>query len=598
MSQLNFHRLSNIVQSTFRRFPLAVSSMLLATMAALALSHELSDWEVHQTTQWLKIIFGLAIGLPIHFCFSILNERTQYSSTQKWIVYGLGIALHLGLYFFIQNIAITEEGGIISLLNTLIIAHLLASVVPFLLRFRQTPFWNYNHLLFSTFLSSSFFSAVIYAGLAIAYTAISVLLSNEIISETLYIDTFILIAGIFHTFFFLSKIPSDLPEEIEYPETLTRLNTWILAPLVVIYMAILYLYTAKITFMGKLPEGWVSIWILAFTIVGILTWLLAYPLLAQAQAKRIVQWVRYYFWALIPLLGQLWWAILYRVLQYGITEPRAIILFIAFWLTLVILYVLISNKKTLIFIPTSLLVAAIVYTFGGPISASQWSYRSQLARWQDMMQHPELYTERTISDQLDYLNDWHWDESAEWTALLNCNAPLSNQDDNTYDSRYLRYQSLDSCLFALALKTMEDTSNVLVAAAEPPAVVDLKWDEFEIQGFDFLVNSVNSSNVETNFLFNGDQFEMKLTCNNQDFQIFFTRNEDSRTLDLFTLFSNYVATHQALMNKPSISIKSPLHYSWEDNQYYYSLKFSSISFLNELPVQLYSSSGILLIKKK
>ncbi len=77
MSQLNFHRLSNIIQSTFRRFPLAVSSMLLATMAALALSHELTDWEVHQTTLWLKIIFGLAIGLPIHFCFSILNERTQ-----------------------------------------------------------------------------------------------------------------------------------------------------------------------------------------------------------------------------------------------------------------------------------------------------------------------------------------------------------------------------------------------------------------------------------------------------------------------------------------------------------------------------------------
>ena len=596
MSQLNFHRLSNIVQSTFRRFPLAVSSMLLATMAALALSHELTDWEVHQTTLWLKIIFGLAIGLPIHFCFSILNERTQYSSTQKWIVYGLGIALHLGLYFFIQNIAITEEGGIISLLNTLIIAHLLASVVPFLLRFRQTPFWNYNHLLFSTFLSSSFFSAVIYAGLAIAYTAISVLLSNEIISETLYIDTFILIAGIFHTFFFLSKIPSDLPEEIEYPETLTRLNTWILAPLVVIYMAILYLYTAKITFMGKLPEGWVSIWILAFTIVGILTWLLAYPLLAQAQAKRIVQWVRYYFWALIPLLGLLWWAILYRVLQYGITEPRAIILFIAFWLTLVILYVLISNKKTLIFIPTSLLVAAIVYTFGGPISASQWSYRSQLARWQDMMQHPELYTERTISDQLEYLNDWHWSDAKEWMAPLNCHSSMVVFDDTPNESRYARYQSLDSCLTALQLQTMEDTSSVEVSA-EAEMIKTIQFEKFDIQGYDYLVHSVESLHNEMPFFYSENNFKVDVEAGDQ-LILQFTKNGEKNIFDLTTSFHDFIQANAIILERPIPELPAPFQFSWEDDQFRYRLQFTRITFQHSRPIQLFNTDSFLLIQKK
>lgn len=596
MSQLNFHRLSNIVQSTFRRFPLAVSSMLLATMAALALSHELTDWEVHQTTQWLKIIFGLAIGLPIHFCFSILNERTQYSSTQKWIVYGLGIALHLGLYFFIQNIAITEEGGIISLLNTLIIAHLLASVVPFLLRFRQTPFWNYNHLLFSTFLSSSFFSAVIYAGLAIAYTAISVLLSNEIISVTLYIDTFILIAGIFHTFFFLSKIPSDLPEEIEYPETLTRLNTWILAPLVVIYMAILYLYTAKITFTGKLPEGWVSIWILAFTIVGILTWLLAYPLLAQAQAKRIVQWVRYYFWALIPLLGLLWWAILYRVLQYGITEPRAIILFIAFWLTLVILYVLISNKKTLIFIPTSLLVVAIVYTFGGPISASQWSYRSQLARWQDMMQHPELYTERTISDQLEYLNDWHWSDAKEWMAPLNCHSSMVVFDDTPNESRYVRYQSLDSCLTALQLQTMEDTSAIQVAEATS-MIKTIYFEEFNIQGFDFLLNSIQSYSGGVYFVYDQTNFKIQIS-QGDELQVILTKRGEEISYDLTSSFADFIQTNALLLERPNPKFNIPFQFSWEDEQYRYRFQFTQINFQHTAPIRIFSADGFLLIQKK
>lgn len=596
MGQLNFRQLSSIVKSTFGRFPLAVSSMCLATLAAFALSHQLSEWEVNKTTQLLKIIFGLGIGLPIHFCFAIFNERTQLIKTRKRIVLAIGLVLHIALYAFIQMIPITEEGGMLSLLNALLVVHLLAAVFPFITSFHQQQFWNYNHLLFSTFLSSSFFSVIIYGGLAVAYTAIGTLLSKEMISETLYIDTFICIAGLFHTFYFLSRIPIDLPKELEFSESLSRLITWILAPLVVIYTVILYLYTIKIAWTGTLPEGWVSIWILAFTIIGLLTWLLAYPLLAETSAKRIIKWVKYYFWALIPLLGLMWWAILYRILEYGVTEPRAVILFIAIWLSTVILYVIASNRKTVIFIPTSLLLVAIVYTFGGPISANQLSYRSQLARWQDMMQHPELYTERTINDQLEYLNDWHWSDAKEWMAPLNCHSSMVVLDDNPNESRYVRYQSLDSCLTALELKTMEDTSSIQVSA-ESSLIKTIQFEKFNIQGYDYLVHSIESFNGGANFVFNKSNFKVEVNTGDQ-LMLQFSRNGEESSLDLTSSFADFIKANETILQRPIPQFDTPFQFSWEDDEYRYRFQFTHITFQHSLPIKLFNTDGFLLIQKK
>jgi hypothetical protein len=374
------------------------------------------------------------------------------------------------------------------------------------------------------------------------------------------------------------------------------LITWILAPLVVIYTIILYLYTIKIAWTGTLPEGWVSIWILAFTIIGLLTWLLAYPLLSETSAKRIIKWVKYYFWALIPLLGLMWWAILYRILEYGVTEPRAVILFIAIWLSTVVLYVIVSNKKTLIFIPASLLLVAIVYTFGGPISANQLSYRSQFARWQDMLEHPELYTAATLHDQLDYMNDWHWNNASDWTALLDCKASIIGMEDNKNESRYLRLQTLDSCLIALELKTMEDTSSIQVSD-EASLIKTIQFETFNIQGYDHLVHSIESFNGGANFVFNKSNFKVEVNAGDQ-LMLQFSKNGEESSYDLTSSFADFIQANEIMLQRPIPQFDVPFQFSWEDDEYRYRFQFTHITFQPSMPFKLFNTDGFLLIQKK
>ena len=65
--------------------------------------------------------------------------------------------------------------------------------------------------------------------------------------------------------------------EIDYPIGLKYFTQYVLLPLVAIYLGILIAYEAKIAIQWSLPQGWVSIMVLASAIFGILAFLLIYP---------------------------------------------------------------------------------------------------------------------------------------------------------------------------------------------------------------------------------------------------------------------------------------------------------------------------------
>ncbi|MBK8672285.1 MAG: DUF4153 domain-containing protein [Bacteroidetes bacterium] len=66
---------------------------------------------------------------------------------------------------------------------------------------------------------------------------------------------------------------------------------FILMPLVIIYLVILYLYGGKIIFKVIYQIGWVSNLILTFSVFGILALLLIYPL--RNDEKHL--WIKSYF---------------------------------------------------------------------------------------------------------------------------------------------------------------------------------------------------------------------------------------------------------------------------------------------------------------
>lgn len=96
----------------------------------------------------------------------------------------------------------------------------------------------------------------------------------------------------------------------------------ILTPAIVLFGVILYVYFAKIVILWELPEGGISATAIAFLAGGIFV-----KACRLALNKRVWNWFFDYFsFIALPALGMLWVAVMYRVMEYGLTDKRVYLL--------------------------------------------------------------------------------------------------------------------------------------------------------------------------------------------------------------------------------------------------------------------------------
>lgn len=134
---------------------------------------------------------------------------------------------------------------------------------------------------------------------------------------------------------------------------------FVLIPLLIIYVVILYLYSIKILINWELPRGWVSYLVLVYSMVRILALLLVHPLRGDDAKSWVRIFGKMFYYTLIPLLVLLFVAIFTRLLEYGFTEARYYVVLLALWLTLVVGYFALKKNPGIKFIPISLFVFGI-----------------------------------------------------------------------------------------------------------------------------------------------------------------------------------------------------------------------------------------------
>jgi hypothetical protein len=222
---------------------------------------------------------------------------------------------------------------------------------------------------------------VIFVGLAIALVAAKELFGFDV-PEKRFLQLWVIIAATFNTWVFLAGIPQDLNllnENREYPNGLKIFTQYILLPLIGLYLFILYAYELKIIITWNWPKGWVSQLVLWFSIVGIFSMLLLWPLRELTENRWIRTFTKWFFRALIPLVVMLFLAILERVGVYGITINRYLVLAMAIGLAILTLYFVFGQKKDIRAIPIIAFLIALLAAYG-PWSAFAISQHSQQAR--------------------------------------------------------------------------------------------------------------------------------------------------------------------------------------------------------------------------
>lgn len=365
--------LDSIIGSA-RRFPLPALVTLAGTGMALALVDNQSPNEL-----LIKAFLIALLALPVSIAWAAFYES---GFTSLRIKFGLLIALTvvIGVYawFLHPRTETFQYVGLGKYIALMVAAHLWVSVSPYLNKRRVSDFWEYNRELFSNFVVGAAYTLILFGGLSLAMAATSHLFDVNINGDN-YLRLFILLVGLFNTFFFLHHFPKVYEYEAEqgsYNLVFKTLCLYILMPIVAIYFIILYAYGFKIAFTGDLPKGWVASLVISFSVAGIFTYLLSFRLPDFVPEKLARLYLRLFWWVLVPLTGLLFVGISRRINDYGVTEERYLVAATGVWLAGISLYFIMSKKDNIKVIPISLALVALYIAFG-PFNAFQVSANSQ-----------------------------------------------------------------------------------------------------------------------------------------------------------------------------------------------------------------------------
>ncbi|WP_291141327.1 DUF4153 domain-containing protein [Flavobacterium sp. UBA7680] len=408
MSKLpSLQNVLNATKKTILRFPLEIITAVLGTVFAILF---IRQDRVYDDKFYIKAIMSCSLCLVWFVSASLFFAAKHKNGIIRFVV-SLLVSVPLVAFVFNFGERISDVEAQQFFVFSLAL-HLLVSFAGFLPRtYNQEEFWEFNKQLFLRILTSGLYSIVLYGGLALAILAVDQLFKVKL-DDKIYGYLFFTIAGIFNTIFFLSGVPEtnnkEYPLRLSYPKGLKNFTQFVLLPLISIYLVILICYETKILITLSLPVGWVSYLVLAFAIVGILSFLLVHPIANENGNLWMRTFNRWFYFLLIPLLVLLFWAILYRINLYGFTHERYYVLLLSIWLTIVVAYFLISKHPKIKFIPVSMCLAGL-FSIVGPQSASSVSKYSQLSRFESYLQKGEnkkltFEQEQELSSIVDFLD--------------------------------------------------------------------------------------------------------------------------------------------------------------------------------------------------
>ncbi len=427
----SFRALGERARQTFQRFPL----VLLSAIAAAAVAHRLADidFEAERGADALYPVWMACIlGISLFFALTTLGESRRWPRRLRLAAMLAGLLALVGYY---ASLPYPIKGADVTRFFLLIGAlHLLVAFAPFIgRRAAENGFWQYNKALFLRFAAGALYSAVLYIGLTLAILACETLLDLDFDDE-IYGQLWFWVAFVYNTWFFLAGAPDDyerMQQLEEYPTALRIFTQYVLIPLVVIYLAILYAYVGKIVIAWDLPKGWVGYPVIGVSIVGVLALLLVHPVRERAENRWIVTYGRGFYWTLYPLIGLIAVAIWTRIGDYGITERRYLVVVATAWLLGIALYFTFRRRGDIRVIPITLCLVTALTTVG-PWGATAVSRRSQLGRLQALLASAEVMVdgrlgsapkriafeqEKEISNIVKYLHDFHGlDQLRPWYA--------------------------------------------------------------------------------------------------------------------------------------------------------------------------------------
>lgn len=262
---------------------------------------------------------------------------------------------------------------------------LLLGAAPYLVRGRgDASSWCYGWRIAQGLAVAALAGGVWGGGLSLALLSIDKLFDVRV-NDKIYTDLWAFSLAVFAPLYGLTWAPRVFTfgeRDFHAPPPLAFILNWVMAPLVLIYMAILYAYLGKVLLVQEMPRGILSWMICVFGALGVATYVAGWPL-RETGGPLLRGVYRVFLPGLILPVIMLFVAAGLRIQQYGVTPERYMVMLGAIWLGAVAAAYS-FRRWPLKYIP--LLLAGLLFAAScGPLSAVAVSAWSQYARLESLM---------------------------------------------------------------------------------------------------------------------------------------------------------------------------------------------------------------------
>lgn len=360
--------------AALRRFPLAIAIAAAFTLYALALD-DVDDVSL-RILQFLVASFFWVVAVDF---FAEAQGHAFRARALLWLGGMAVLALLFWLAWDIWLVAWLLLGGL--LLLPPLAGHLGRGET-------NETFWLFNHRLVLAALLASVGSVLLLFGLIATIQTVDYLFGPGV-PPAAFKYVWLISLGFIAPVSFLALAPRNFHDRLTEASAseftfraVAALVKFVLVPLLLVYTTILYAYAAKIALAWELPKGTLGSMVMAYLLIGAVTLLLAYPTRDTSGPLVRLFW-RYWVWlAALPVL-LLFIAGVRRIADYGVTEPRYLIMLVGVWAVILAgARVLSGEKFDLRIVPGALALLMLAGSFGpgGAVGFSVMSQKDELAQ--------------------------------------------------------------------------------------------------------------------------------------------------------------------------------------------------------------------------
>jgi len=428
------------IKISFSYYPVTI--ILCIIFAALFIfRNEYMDFANSILKERIDTIFiGLGIAILSSMNIHLLIKGYEVIKKNKIIIWIISFILVFIYYWFgIKDLSMTTTVRAYMILGALLCTYF---IIPWFSNNIKVEKYAVKVMIESAI--SYFYASVLFGGLMLIDFAFETLMdvhpSHEFVTYAMAFSYMIILPML---------IFSRIQEEYKQSKILKILVVNIIMPLLLAYTIVLYMYFIRMLILFEIPNNMITNLVFWYVVIGMLTLFIAN---LYDNDKKWLKWFTKYFPIItfIPI-GIMFMALIIRISNYGITEPRYTLFIIGIWTLFVMAYLFFTKKekRVMVILPISLALICLLIV-ASPFSMFNVSKISQNNRFDKLYSNIENLNAEEKSQLLsitEYFQNQH--------ELSDINNFPSDMDVKAFKEKYdLQYvYNIDDRYYGTSIST-------------------------------------------------------------------------------------------------------------------------------------------------